>query len=78
MAGLVDPPRLINSAMVHPDNDILLVPTSRTDRYRQAMLVDGDQRAGGVEPDPADGQLASGLGDGFADGRADGLPDIIR
>ena len=54
VAGAVDPLRLLERAMIHPDHDILLGPPRRAHRHRTVFGIKRDERTGGIETDALD------------------------
>ena len=77
LAG-VDAPRLVEGAVVHPDDDVALAVARPANRQWRAALPDHDQRAGRIEADAGDVvRTKLRLRQCLANACADGPPDIL-
>lgn len=78
MAGGVDAIRLLNGAVIHPYNNVLVVVASRAEGDGTILRIESDQRTGGIETDARNFIRAdAGFFEGGANSFATGLPDIL-
>ena len=78
VAAPVDAPGLVHGAVVHPDDDVLLVPTVAVDGHRAVVGVEDHQRAGGVQAQAAHLlRVDAGGAQCRPYGSADRLPDVF-